>query len=531
MNRPNLLFNRYLVHFLFFSMPSVSSNNKRIARNTVFMYARMILIMLVSLYTVRVVLKVLGTENYGINNVVGGIVTMFGFLSSTMSGASMRFFSYELGINNYDNVAKYFSVTFWCYVILVIIVFVLAETIGLWFVCTKLVIPAERMNAALWVYHCSIFSFVIHMLAIPYNSLILAREKMDLYAYVGIVEVILKLSVAYMITISPFDKLSSYAILMMLTTVIVSFFYILYDIKKYPECHVKRFWDGKIFKEVFNYSSWSLFGAVALVFRGQGINILLNLFFGPIVNASRAIAYQVNGAINTFVNGFTQAVRPQIIKYYAVQENGLMLTLVYRSTRLCFFLIFLLSVPILMEAEYILGLWLDSVNDTTVLFTRLVIIASIVEAITMPLKGLISATGNIKYTQVINGSILIAILPISYLFLKQGYPPETTMIIAIVSGVLCHASRVYFSCRLTAMTFAEYSRETILPIFVIITVGGAISVLIEYFICGTPILHFILVTLLTFISNSLTIWCIGIKKNEKKMMKDFVKSKIHGLKL
>lgn len=512
-------------------MQKISSNNKKIARNTLFMYARMLLIMCVSLYTVRVVLKALGAEDYGINNVVGGIVTMFGFLSSTMSGASMRFFSYELGINNYDKLAKYFSVTFWCYVILVIIVFVLAETIGLWFVCTKLVIPAERMNAALWVYHCSIGSFIVHMLSIPFNSLILAREKMDLYAYVGIVEVILKLSVAYLITISPFDKLSSYAVFMILASIIVSSFYIIYDLKKYPESRVKRYWNGKIFKEVFNYSSWSLFGAISLVCRGQGINVLLNIFFGPIVNASRAIAYQVNGAINTFVNGFTQAVRPQIIKYYAAQENKYMLTLVYRATRLCFFLIFLLSIPILLEAEYILGLWLGSVNELTVLFTRLVILASIVEATTMPLKGLISATGNIKYTQVINGCILIAILPVSYLLLKMGYPPETTMIIAIISAILCHTTRIYFSCKLTAMTFAEYSRETILPIFVIIMVGGAISVLIEYFICGTPILHFILVTLLTFISNSLTIWCIGIKKNEKKMMKDFVKSKIHGLKL
>ena len=507
-------------------MASISSNNKRIARNTIFMYARMILIMLVSLYTVRVVLNALGAEDYGINNVVGGIVTMFGFLSTTMSGASMRFFSYELGKNNYDTLSKYFSVTFWCYVILVFVVFILAETVGLWFVCTKLVIPANRMNAALWVYHCSIISFIIHMLAIPYNSLILAREKMDLYAYVGIVEVVLKLTVAYLITVSPYDKLSSYAILMMMTSVIVSSFYILYDIKKYPESRVKRFWDGKIFKEVFNYSSWSLFGAVALVFRGQGINILLNLFFGPIVNASRAIAYQVNGAINTFVNGFTQAVRPQIIKYYAAQENGLMLTLVNRSTRLCFFLIFLLSVPFLLETEYILGLWLGSVNETTVLFTRLVIIASIVEAVTMPLKGLISATGNIKYTQVINGSILIAILPVSYLFLKLGYPPETTMIIAIISSILCHITRVYFSCRLTAMTITEYAKETVLPIIVILVAGGVSSVMIERLVNGAPLIHFLLVVLLTLLCNSVIIWFAGINKNEKRMLIGYMKSKL-----
>lgn len=508
-------------------MPSISSNNKRIARNTIFMYARMILIMLVSLYTVRVVLKALGTEDYGINNVVGGIVTMFGFLSTTMSGASMRFFSYELGRKDYKKLADYFSVTFWCYTIIAGIGLVLAETVGLWFVTTKLVIPPERMNAALWVYHYSIISFVVHILAVPFNSLILAREKMDLYAYVGVIEAVLKLLVAFMITISPFDKLASYAVLLMIATTLVSSFYILYDLKKFPESRVKKFWDGKIFKEVFNYSSWSLFGAVALVLRGQGINILLNIFFGPVVNAARAIAYQVNGAINTFVHGFTQAVRPQITKYYAAQETGLMLTLVYRTTRLCFFLIFLLSVPILLETEYILGLWLGTVNEMTVLFTRLVILASIIEAITIPLKGLISSTGNIKYTQVINGTILISILPVSYVYLKCGYPPETTMVIAIVSNMLCHITRIYFSCRLTAMTFSDYTRETIVPISIITIVGGGISVLLHLFISGSQLFHFLLVVSLTVVSNAIIIWLIGLKKSEKQMLIQFIKSKFN----
>lgn len=490
------------------------------------MYARMLLVMCVSLYTVRVVLKALGAEDYGINNVVGGVVTMFGFLSTTMSGASMRFFSYELGRKDYDRLAKYFSVTFWCYVIIVGVVLILAETVGLWFICNKLVIPESRMNAALWVYHCSIISFVVHILAVPFNSLIIAREKMDLYAYVGVIEVAFKLLVAFMITLSPFDRLASYAVLLMITTTLISSFYILYDLRKYQESRVKIVWDGKIFKEVFTYSSWSLFGAVALVLRGQGINILLNIFFGPVVNAARAIAYQVNGAINTFVNGFTQAVRPQITKYYAARENGLMLTLLYRSTRLCFFLIFLLSVPILLETEYILGLWLGSVNETTVLFTRLVIVASVVEAITMPLKGLISATGNIKYTQIINGSILISILPVSYLFLKLGYPPETTMIIAIISSVLCHITRVYFSCRLTVMTMVEYARETVLPIAVILVFGGFASVLIERLVNGAPFIHFVLVVFLCLFCNSVVIWFAGIKKNEKRMLIVFMKSKI-----
>lgn len=508
-------------------MASVSENNKRIAKNTIFMYIRMLLIMVVSLYTVRVVLQALGEVDYGLNNVVGGIITMFGFISTTLAGASMRFFSYELGRNDHEKLRQYFSVTFWCYVILVVIVVILAETVGLWFVRNKLVIPSERMTAAMWVYQGTVLGTIGGFLAIPYNSLILAREKMNIYAYVGVAEAALKLLVAYILTVSNFsDKLILYAILIFVVNLSNNLFYIIYNLINFKESRVYAFWDKAIFKDVFSYSSWSLLGSVSLVFRSQGINILINIFFGPVVNTARAIAYQVSNAINTFVNGFTQAVRPQQTKYYAAGDENSMLTLTYRATRICFFLILVLSLPVLFETKFILSLWLGTVPDLTVLFTRLVIGVSIIEAISTPLKGLISSTGVIKYNQIINSVILIAIFPVSWVLFKLGYPAATTMVVSLVATFLCHIVRIIISCKLTDMSFKEYVRETFVPIVIVSAISVVVTFLTYSLINAESWSGFLIVSLVSVVSSGICIWLFGMKPNERDLVKVFLMKKI-----
>ena len=507
-------------------MTSVSDNNKRIAKNTIFMYIRMLIIMIVSLYTVRVVLQALGEVDYGIHNVVGGIITMFTFITTTLAGASMRFFSYELGRNDYQRLRQYFSVTFWCYVILVLIVIVLAETVGLWFVNYKLVIPPERMTAALWVYQCTVVGTIGGFLVVPFNSLILAKEKMSLYAYVGIAEACFKLLVAYLLMTSVYsDRLILYAILLLCVNTSIYFFYIIYDLKHYKESHVYVFWDKRIFKDVFSYSSWSLFGAVSLVFRSQGINILINIFFGPVVNTARAIAYQVSNAINTFVNGFTQAIRPQQTKYYAAGEDNTMLVLTYRATRICFFLIMFLSLPILFETGFVLTLWLKKVPEYTVLFARLVIGVSIIEAISTPLKGLISSTGNIKYTQIINSLILISIFPISWVLFKMGFPAASTMIVSLMASICCHIVRIFFSCKLTDMRFLEYFSETMGPICKV-TVIALMPIVLASSLLQESVLRFVLVTIVSVLSSGFSIWFLGMKKNERDIILDILKRRL-----
>lgn len=506
-------------------MSNITNNNKRIAKNTLFMYARLMLVMCVSLFTVRVVLKALGEVDYGINNVVGGVVAMFGFISTTLSGASMRFFSFEIGRNNQESLANYFSVTVWCYAILSLIVVILGETVGLWFVANKLVIPVERMTAAMWVYQFSIAGSVLSFMTIPFNSLILAHEKMDFYAYLGVAEVLLKLLVAYLLYIGNSDRLIMYAILMFLSSCVISGIYMGYDLIHYKESHIKVYWNSSIFKDVFSYSSWSLFGAVSLVFRSQGINILINMFFGPAINTARAIAAQVNNAINTFVTGFSQAVKPQQTKYYAANDFENCINLTYRATRLCYFLIFILSVPIILEARFILTLWLGSVSNTTVLFTRLVILVSVVEAITSPLKGLISSTGIIKYNQIINSFILISIFPVSWVLFKMGYPAYTTMVVSLVASVCCHIVRVIISSKLTIFTFKDYIIKSILPI-VKVTLLGLIPTLFVFFMVKGRVIHFISVTACSILSSAIAIWFAGLTVNERIAIKNSVLTKI-----
>lgn len=502
-----------------------SSNNKRIAKNTLYLYARMLIVMAVSLFTVRVVLNALGAEDYGINNVVGGVVTMFSFLTSTMISASQRFFAFYLGQKNYPKLADYFSMSFWCYLGLIVIVVVLAETLGLWFVKTQLTIPKDRMDAALWVYQCSIISFSFSVLTIPYNSMIIAREKMNIYAIGGLLEVFLKLGAAYCVFISPFDKLKVYAVLSCLMMSSVNVFYILYGYRNYSECRVKKLWNRGIFKDVVSYSGWSLFGAIAGVFRSQGINILLNLFFTPVVNAARAIAYQVNNAINLFVTNFYKAVQPQIIKYHAAGEHDEQIKLIFRSSRFCFYLIFFLSLPVLLETPFILTLWLKNIPENTVLFTRLVIITAIIDSTAYPLQTSISATGNIKYFQIVTGGLLIMNLPVAWLFLKKGYPPEVTMYIAITISIIAQITRVFFARHYNKMSVRKYTIKVLFPIVAVI-VSSIILPMIVWHFMDECFARFISVGIACVLSTVISVLFIGITTEERRVLWGIAKQKI-----
>lgn len=506
-------------------MANISINNQRIAKNTLFLYARMLIVMVVSLYTVRVVLSVLGAEDYGINNVVGGVVTMFSFLTSTMISASQRFFAYSIGKRDDELLSKYFSMSFWCYVGLIVFIVLLAETIGLWFVYNKLTIPLPRMSAALWVYQFSIFSFAVNIIVIPFNSIIVARERMNIYAIVGLIEVFLKLIIVYLLFVSPIDKLKSYALLMFLTSVFVGMFYMFYGIKNFKECRIKAIWDKTIFKEVLNYSGWSLFGAISGVCRSQGINILLNVFFNPVVNAARAIAFQVNNAINQFVLNFFKAVQPQITKYYAASDKTELMKLIYRSSRYCFYLILILSLPVLLEMPFILGLWLKDVPEKAVLFTRLVIITAIVDSTAYPLQTATAATGNIMWYQIVTGGLLILNLPVSWIFLSHGYPPETTMYVAIAIAFISQMSRVLFSNSLIGMPIKAYTKEVLAPISLVsILAILPIKLIKHYLVSGTS--SSILLIVESVLWTALVVWLIGIPSSERNTLINIIHSKI-----
>ena len=446
-------------------MSTTSENNKRIAKNTLFLYFRMLLTMAVTLYTSRVILQTLGVEDYGIYNVVGGVIAMLSFLNSSLSGASSRFITYELGKGNSGKMKEMFSTILCIHFILAILILILGESVGLWFVYNKLVIPAERMTAALWVYHCSILTAIVSIISVPYNSLIIAHEKMNAFAYISIVEVTLKLVIVWMLALFPFDKLIIYAILFLCTQIVIRMIYNHYCTKNFKESRTMPIYHPKQMKEIFVYASWTMNGYLAIVGYTQGINILLNLFFGPIINAARGIAVQVESATLTFVQNFQMAIRPQIIKSYASNNFEYMHTLIIASSKYGFYLMLLISFPILLCVDAILTLWLGTVPEYTANFVRIMLLTGLLSPLKTALLNAIHATGDIRKFQIYEGTSLLTVLPISYVLLKTLHiTPEMVMIVYLCVSLITQGIRIWIVLPKIKMKYNLYFKEAIFPL-------------------------------------------------------------------
>lgn len=493
---------------------SASQNNKRIAKNTLMLYFRMILTMLVSLYTSRVVLNTLGVEDFGIYNVVGGFVTMFGFLNSAMASATQRFLAFEIGKGDHEQLRNVFSMSINIHFLIAFIIFILAETVGLWFVNTQLTIPSGRMGAAQWVYQFSILAMMVNMVSVPYNAMIIAHERMNVFAWVSIAEVSLKLFIVFMLQWFGFDKLKFYAVLTFCVSLIIRFIYGFYCSRQFKESKFRYFWDKSLFKTLASYAGWNLWGNIASVLQGQGVNVLLNIFFGPIVNAARGIAYQVSGAINQFVANFQMAMNPQIIKSYAVNDLKYMHQLIFRGAKYSFFLLFTLSLPLLLETEQILRVWLKIVPDYTVIFTRLVIINVLIDCISGPLMTAAQASGKIKLYQSVIGGLLILNLPISYLFLKFGFQPQVTIFVSIGISVLALILRLLILRNLVKLKIENFFYQVILKIIIVGIFATIIPLLFSIFM-DISIHRFVIVTLTSIVSSLSVIFFLGLSNDER----------------
>lgn len=501
-------------------------DSKKIAKNTLFLYVRMFFILICNLFVVRVVLNALGIEDFGINNVVGGIVMMCSFLTSTMNAASQRFFSFELGRKNFRNLSECFLTTLWGYLGLSILILLIAETVGIWFVVNKLNVPYHRMSAALWVYQASVVTFIFNIISIPYNSIFIAREKMNFYAYMGLLEVVLKISIAYMLFTYSGDRLKLYAVLLCIAMSVPSFCYVIVGSLKFTECKIRTYWNKKIFVEIFSYSCWNLFGAMSAVLRSQGVNILLNMFFGPVVNASRAIAFQVSSAINHFVVNFFKAVQPQIVKTYASNERTRMLNLVYTSSKICFYLLFIIALPVFWGTPFILQTWLGTVPQQAVYFTRLVVILSLIESTIYPLQTALMSTGNIKWYQIFTGGLLLLNLPISWLCLSFGCSAASTFYVSIVLAIVAQISRIIFMKKMLLMPIKIFFKRTLLPIALVVIFGVAISLAINEYIQITGYIDLFKMVAFTTISILFMTLGVGLSKTEKKYLRSFVVRRI-----
>ncbi|MDL2297150.1 oligosaccharide flippase family protein [Bacteroidales bacterium OttesenSCG-928-B11] len=504
-------------------------NKSRIAKNTMFLYFRMILIMLISFYTTRVVFRTLGVVDYGILTVVGGLVILLAFINGTMSNASQRFFAIELGQNNKEQLKKAFTTNINLYIIFSAILLVVAETIGLWFLNHKMNIPADRIVAANWVYHLSVASTIISIITIPYGAIIIAREKMKFYAYISLLEASLKLAIVYLLVISPADKLITYAILLFVVAIINSGIHAIYCSRKFEECHYSFSWDKALFKEMLSYSGWNMYGVLAVSLRNHGVNVLLNIVFGPAVNAARSISYQIFNAINQFTNNFFTAVRPQLTKSYAAGERKGMLTLLFQSSKFSYYLLLFLALPIFLEAPGILKIWLTDVPEYAIVFSRLVVINAIIESLQLPIMTSIQATGRVKFFELCTGTVLLLNIPVCYLFLKAGYPPQSTMVVSILLSLIAQIIRVVFAHKQLAMSISDYCKFVVAPILIVTTLSAILPVLtVCYF--ETSFYRLLATLLISTLSCAIAIYFAGISKNERKALITAVQKKCKGSK-
>ena len=502
-----------------------TENNKRIAKNATFLFFRMFLILGVSLYTTRIVLEALGFEDYGIYNVVGGVVFMMAFLTSSLSSATQRFLSFELGKKDYLQLNKVFSMSINIYIILALFIFVLAETIGIWFLDSKMNIPVDRVNAANWVYQFSVFTFIINILIIPYNATIISQERMKIFTYISIFEAILKLIIVFILFWVGGDKLEIYAVLIFLVSIMSFIIYIIYCNRNFPSSIYVFLWDKKLFKLLINFSGWNLFGGLAGVSKGQGVNLLLNFFFGPTVNAARGLSFQISGAVNMFVVNFQTAINPQIIKSYAHNDIKYMHRLIFQGSKFSFFLLYVCSLPVLLELDSILPFLLKKTPHYTVVFTKLAIINILIDSLSSTLMTGSQASGNIKKYQATLGSLLMLNVPFSYVLLYMGYPPQYTLYVSIFISVIAMYIRVLFLRVLIELPGKDYFFNVIIPVILVLIFSLFFPLILKnYFIENAY--RPIIVILCSIISSLGTIYFIGLTHSEKTQLKQIIRKYI-----
>lgn len=511
-------------------MPDNQSNNKRIAKNTLLLYFRMLLTMVISLYTSRVVLNTLGVEDFGIYNVVGGIVAMFGFVNAAMGSSTARFLTFALGENEQSKLRKTFSVSFTIHFLIAILIVLLAETAGLWFFKTNMQIPIGRVDAAMWVFQFSVLAAVLSILIVPFNAFIIAHEKMSAFAYISIADVILKLAIVYVLQIAPIDKLIMYSILLFGVQIINWGLYVAYCKRHFLETNIRLLYDKTLFRDMASFAGWSLIGNLAYVTYTQGLNMLLNMVFGPVVNAARGIAVQVQMAVYNFVNNFQTAINPQLVKSYAAGEIEYQRNLICYSSKISFFLLCVLAMPVFLETPYILKIWLVQVPEHTINFVRIMLFVSLIDTLSVPISFSIGATGNVKSSNIIISIILLLILPSSYLFLKLGFPPEAVFLTHFSFAAVAQIARVLILKSLTGFSIRYYSKTVILPTGLVLLILSFVALQIVTLFPERNFSNLIIVSLLSVSASLSIIYFIGLGTYERTMLKDFICKYLHKLK-
>lgn len=492
-----------------------ATNNERIMSNTIFLYIRSILIIIISLASSRIVLKNLGVTDFGLYNVIGGVVLMFSFLNNALTAAVQRFISFELGRNNLKRLKKTFCISVTVHLILAIIIVIIAETIGYYFFSHYLNIPKDRYDAALVVYNTAIFAFFFSIIQVPFTACIVAHEKMKYYALVQVLDILLKFVAVLILGCLSTDRLIYYGIFLLIVAICTFLMYAVYSSTKFSECKYSFIWDDKLFKDILGFSTWSLYGGLASVASSQGVNIILNIFFGAIINAARGIAFQVNSAVSSLYASFSQAVNPQIIKQYSAQNYDYVAKLVYSSSKMIYFLVFFFALPVMVETEYIINLWLGQLPQNVVVFCRLVLISTLIDCFSMPFVQVVQATGKIKKYQLLIGSSLLLDLPLSVFAIKITGLAESCFYVHIFVVTITSYIRARMSSQILERSMKDFMKNVICRI--VLVTALCLVVFIIPMLFKESFLRFMISCIFCCIITTASIFFIGLNNIEKAM--------------
>lgn len=503
------------------------SKSKKIAKNTLLLYFRMLFLMFISFYTSRVILEALGVSDYGIYNVVGGFVSMFALISAALTSACTRFLNFEMGKGDASRLNVVFSTSVTIEFILAIIIAILCESFGIWYINNVMVIPEERLFAANWCFQLSVINFCTSLITVPYNAAIVAHEKMKAFAYVSIFEGVSKLTICFIIMAQPFDRLIVYAILLLVVQLIVRSVYQYYCVKNFAECSYKFVIDKPLLKKMFGYSGWHIIGNSSAVLKMQGVDLVLNYFFGPCLNAAKGISNQINSAICGFASNFMMALNPQITQSYARNDLNYMLTLIYKGSRYSFYMLLVLSLPVIVNADYILHLWLKTVPDYAVPFAQITLLASMVTALSNPLITAQNATGNVRNYQIVVGGIQLLNIPLSFLGLWMGLSPITVVVVSLSIEILSLVARlVMIPFYIKEFNAFDYMRKVVLKCLLLIGVSSVVPCVLQMCL---PInfVTFMFNVIVTFFITILVLFFLGCDMEERV----FLVSKIKQVKI
>ena len=499
-------------------MTDYKEHTRRIAKNTLMLYFRMFFMMILGLFTSRIVLEALGETDYGVYNVVGGVVAMFAIISGTLSSSVSRFITFEMGKGTEAQLNKVYSTSVIIQAFLSIIIIVIAEPVGMWFIKNKMTIDPIRIPAAEWVLHFSIFSFVVNLMSIPQTASITAHEKMSAYAYIGVLDGVLRFAVAIAVMRSHGDRLVLYAMLMAASVMIVRMVYSRYCSRHFEECHFKFVFDKPLLKEMFSFAGWNFIGVTAGVLRDHGGNILVNIFSGSVaVNAARGVALQLSNAVQSLVTNFMTAVNPQITKSYASGEKDYMFSLMRKSSRMAYYLLFIIALPVLFNMGALLDLWLDEVPEASVSFARLFLILSLSESLSGSLMTGMLATGKIRNYQIFVGGLIMLNFPISYLFLKLGFRPEVTVAVAIVISQLCLFARLYMLKKAMEFPVGQFLSKVYVNILKVTVIAGSVAYILIT-MTGSGWTGFVISVAVCLLCAGLSVLFVGCSRAERQEM-------------